>query len=479
MNRSLVISAALLLGASLYAQTPETCQMVDLGLSVKWAGYNIGAQSPEEYGDYFAWGEISPKGSYTLKNYKFCLGTYESMTKYCYQPFHGVVDNRMELEKEDDAAHVLWGDGWRIPSKEEFEELWNRCKWKGIAYKGVNGFIVTGPNGKSIFIPKAGNMDGKRRVLQNSYGFYYTRKIDGMDSNAALGYYFLAGKLMRNVGLLREYGRPIRAVYEAGTAASLFWRSDSLQVKEIYAVDNKQYSKVGHHGPAVENSMMGLRIYFNDSGAIDVYSKAQPGLELEKYLWYPTDTQMAEERAGCDEYFVGKSLGLGGIALWDGEKMVRLEMTKGRKALVGKTANGHFAEVISYGVPYKGALVDISIRIDVEGDSRFATVSAKVLNGRKVQFVTGVNYNEGAQINMSVPGVVSVWGKHPVNVSQNPIPIGGGMLYDTNIFPTISKEAEMIRIISIPTEEVSTKVISASVKEQDMNSDKFFECLER
>jgi len=263
------------------------------------------------------------------------------------------------------------------------------------------------------------------------------------------------------------------ASMHAQTAASLFWKKDSLQVNEISAADNKQYNNVGHHGPAVENKMMGLRIYFNNSGAIDVYSKAKPGLELQKYLWYPTEVQMEKEGAGCDEYYVGKSLGLGGIALWDGEKMVRLEMTKGRKARVGKTSKGHFAEVISFGVPYKGDFVDISLRIDVVKGSRFARVTASCLNGAPVQFVTGVNYNSGAEMDFSSPGRIAVWGTHPANVSQHPIPIGGGMIYDTAVFPEISKEQEMIRLISVPSVAVSTNVISASAKEAGMNFKKF------
>ena len=105
----------------------------------------------------------------------------------------------------------------------------------------------------------------------------------------------------------------------AQTAHSLFWRSDSLQVDEIVSETANQYKKVGHHGPAVENSHMALRLYFNDSGAIDVYSKSGRGMELEHYLWYPTSIQQTENGAGCDEYRVGKTVGLGGIALWDGE----------------------------------------------------------------------------------------------------------------------------------------------------------------
>lgn len=218
--------------------------------------------------------------------------------------------------------------------------------------------------------------------------------------------------------------------------------------------------------------MMGLRIYFNQSGAIDVYSKAKAGLELRKYLWYPTEAQMRNENAGCDEYFVGKSLGLGGIALWDGEKMLRLEITRGRRARVGATANGHFAEMISYGVPYKGDFVDISIRIDVFNDSRSALVTASCINGRKVQFVTGVNYNDNAQIEYG-KGRMAVWGVHPANVSQHPVPIGGGMVYDPSVFPRADREESMIRLISVPATKVCTRVISASAKEKGMDFRKF------
>ena len=151
----------------------------------------------------------------------------------------------------------------------------------------------------------------------------------------------------------------------AQSASSLFWRADSVQVKEIVSDKAVQYNFVGHHGPAVENSHCALRLYFNDSGAIDVYSKSGKQMELLKYLWYPTEKQQQEEGAGCDEYLVGRTVGLGGIALWDGEKEVKLVATGGRTARVGQTKGGSYAEIIAYGVEYMGDKVDVSIRIDV------------------------------------------------------------------------------------------------------------------
>ena len=260
----------------------------------------------------------------------------------------------------------------------------------------------------------------------------------------------------------------------AQTAHSLFWRSDSLQVDEIVSETANQYKKVGHHGPAVENSHMALRLYFNDSGAIDVYSKSGRGMELKQYLWYPTSVQQTEDGAGCDEYRVGKTVGLGGIALWDGEKEVKLVATRGRTARVGDMKNGSFAEIIAYGVPYGKDTVDVSVRIDMSVKKREATITAKELSGKKVQFLTGVNYHEGQRVTYA-DGYISVWGIHPADVSQNPIPIGAGMFYTAKAFAKVEKTEDMVRIISKPTARITTKVVAASTKEAELNSAKRFE----
>ncbi|MBR4585980.1 MAG: DUF4861 family protein [Bacteroidales bacterium] len=255
----------------------------------------------------------------------------------------------------------------------------------------------------------------------------------------------------------------------AQTATSLFWRSDSLQVKEIVSEQAVQYNFVGHHGPAVENSGCALRIYFNDSGAIDVYSKSGAQMELLKYHWYPTEKQMAEEGAGCDEYLVGRTVGLGGIALWDGEKEVKLVATKGRTARVGQIRGGSFAEMIAYGVMYKDEPVDISIRVEMTDRSRVAKVIATELGGRKVQFLTGVNYHPGETVEFG-KDYISVWGIHPADVSQNPCELGGGMWFKPAKFLAPEKTADMVRIISKPASRIETQVVAASVKESELNT---------
>lgn len=253
------------------------------------------------------------------------------------------------------------------------------------------------------------------------------------------------------------------------TAKSLFWRSDSLEINEIISKDPIQYTKVGHHGPAVENTHSAFRVYFNDSGAIDVYSKSGKQMELLKYLWYPTEKQMAEEGAGCDEYLVGSTVGIGGIALWDGEKEVKLVATNGRTARAGETMEGSFAEIVSYGVPYKGDKVDISVRVDVFEGSRSARVTATELSGKEVQFLTGVNYHPGEALKYGKK-YVAVWGVHPSDVSQNPIPLGAGLKFDPKLFSPVEKTADMLRIISKPASTISTTVEAASTKEKELGT---------
>ncbi len=258
----------------------------------------------------------------------------------------------------------------------------------------------------------------------------------------------------------------------AQTASSLFWRSDSLQVKEIVTEAGDYYRKVGHHGPAVENSHMMLRLYFNDTGAIDVYSKSGRGMELERYLWYPSAKMQEENGAGRDGYIVGKTVGLGGFALWDGEKEVKLVATKGRTARVGDSKKGSYMEMIAYGVPYKDGEVDIMIRVDVTPKSRVAKVTASELSGKKVCFLTGINFHEGQKVIVGEDHI-SVWGLHPAKEAS--LPVGAGMFFSGKTFDKVERTENMVRLISGPASKVSTKIIAASTLEAELNNLKRFE----
>ena len=170
--------------------TPVTYEAVDLGLSVKWATFNVGATKPEEYGGYYAWGETEEKEDYSLETYKWCNGTSISITKYCTDSSDGTVDNKTVLDLEDDVAHVKWGGDWRMPTNAEQDELRNNCSWTWTTQNGVKGYNVTGPNGNSIFLPAAGYRNGTDVSNGGYYGSYWSGSLDSYYSSDACGLRF-------------------------------------------------------------------------------------------------------------------------------------------------------------------------------------------------------------------------------------------------------------------------------------------------
>lgn len=130
---------------------------VDLGLSVYWATCNIGSISPNEKGKRYAWGEVSPRTSFSPKSYKYCwIDDYECVE---YTNYMDKINDGVILKPSDDAATFNWGNRWRIPNKEEMIELFDCCTFYWTSYDGINGYIVTGPNGNSIFLPYAETED--------------------------------------------------------------------------------------------------------------------------------------------------------------------------------------------------------------------------------------------------------------------------------------------------------------------------------
>ena len=192
-------------------------QYVDLGLSVKWATCNVGATKPEEPGDYFAWGETLPKDYYDWSNYKWCNGA-GALTKYCdnsdYAYSSSYVDKIYVLQLSDDAARVNWGGNWRMPLKSEFDELYASCTWKSTTQNGTAGYLVTGKNGKSIFLPKAGNKYQGSLEDLGSYGYYWSSTVcpysRGNDTYPHRAYAYGNGNEIFN--FLRCCGLPVRPV---------------------------------------------------------------------------------------------------------------------------------------------------------------------------------------------------------------------------------------------------------------------------
>ena len=192
----------------------EGYEYVDLGLSVKWATFNIGATAPEENGSYFAWGETEPKDEYTLSNYKWYNTSSNSYSKYNYDSSIGLVDNKLQLDPEDDAAFTNWGENWRMPSVEEYRELFNNCSCKRTTLNGVYGQLFTskieGYNDKSIFLPAAGCREGIKLLLVGTNGFYWSSSLhENYPNNACAFFDYSLGSMS-----VRWEGFPVRPVYD-------------------------------------------------------------------------------------------------------------------------------------------------------------------------------------------------------------------------------------------------------------------------
>ncbi len=187
-------------------------EYVDLGLSVKWATCNVGASKPEDYGDYYAWGETTTKSDYSYETYKWCKGTYDTMTKYCTDSDYGTVDNRTTLTSPDDVATVKWGSKWRMPTEEEMKELNEDCTWTWTTQNGVKGLKVTGPNGNSIFLPAAGLRDDTDLYPRGSYGSYWSATLDEYTSGGAYSLRFDSDGSFWGGHVYRIYGFTVRPV---------------------------------------------------------------------------------------------------------------------------------------------------------------------------------------------------------------------------------------------------------------------------
>lgn len=199
---------------------------VDMGLSVKWSYCNLGALSPEQFGNYYAWGETEPKSEYSWSTYKWCNGSKETLTKYNNDPSFGSIDNLTNLEQEDNAARVNLGDSWTMPTEKEWDELLNTCSWSSGKLNGTNVLIATSSTtGNSIYFPCPGYMDGSIRKYGGQHAFYWIaqrsyEQLDGTEDSATgpwalyrkidWGYPGLGG--WGSGGRFRYYGFSVRPV---------------------------------------------------------------------------------------------------------------------------------------------------------------------------------------------------------------------------------------------------------------------------
>ena len=183
---------------------------VDLGLSVNWATCNVGAKNYEDFGEEYAWGETKSKSSYTWKTYKFRISGNDysniKLSKYNFKNQTGDVDNKKTLEPADDVARVRWGEGWRMPSKREFEELIANCTWTFITYNGIKGYKITskkaGYTNNSIFLP----------TINNYPESYWSSSLNTATSPMAWYLVFDSKSSPSMQTESRKIGRPVRPV---------------------------------------------------------------------------------------------------------------------------------------------------------------------------------------------------------------------------------------------------------------------------
>ena len=196
-------------------------EYVDLGLpsGTLWATCNIGATKPEEYGDYFAWGETSTKDTYDWTTYKYSKGDEDELTKYCddYSDYgyNGFTDSLTELQRGDDPATANWGRGWQTPSYEQWEELLANTTSKWTTQNGVEGRLFTSKkNGQSLFLPAAGRWVPELRDV-GSDGHYWSSSLDTGDPRSAWRFYFYSATCEMSSYGSRDDGLSVRAVRSA------------------------------------------------------------------------------------------------------------------------------------------------------------------------------------------------------------------------------------------------------------------------
>jgi len=196
--------------------TEMDSRAVDLGLSVKWASFNIGAEAPQEYGDYYAWAEVQTKEEYTSDTYKW-YDKFPDLKKYNTDSDFGIVDNKTVIEDSDDAAHLKWGGEWRIPTTEEWQELYDNCTWTEFTLSGVKGYKISGQKvgytDKWIFLPFSGYRSLFYLFNDGKTGCYWSSSLVSEDPQYAYSCRIGAGYVKAaHKDVFRHEGLTVRPV---------------------------------------------------------------------------------------------------------------------------------------------------------------------------------------------------------------------------------------------------------------------------
>ncbi len=251
-------------------------EYVDLGLpsGTLWATCNVGANAPEEYGDYFAWGETQPKDTYNWSTYQYCNGSNNTLTKYCNNSsygYNGFTDDLITLLPEDDAATANWGEGWRMPTKEEWEELYNNTTVIWTTQNGVNGMLFTADNSNSLFLPAAGSSAGSGHYWSSSLYTDYPSSAWGFSLYSDI--YGMTGRYCSRCG-----GRSVRAVRVG------------LQNNAPTGAINGKFTINGN----------GDQVYFSQGNLQYIGSASTPYWKFAEYQWDYLGATMGQNGVGED-----------------------------------------------------------------------------------------------------------------------------------------------------------------------------------
>lgn len=211
----LFIGLGLMISGIASAQSTE---VVNMGLSVNWAACNLGATTSSECGNFYAWGECSPKETYEWSNYKYGKGDFDILLKYNTNTAFGTIDDIIKLEFSDDAARETLGYGWRMPTTAEWQELIDNCRWSWTQRGGNYGYLaVSKINGAVLFLPIHGYREGKGNFNKTKGGYYWSASLQAGYA-AAAEYLELKAESNSNPcsmeATFRSYGLLIRPVKE-------------------------------------------------------------------------------------------------------------------------------------------------------------------------------------------------------------------------------------------------------------------------
>jgi hypothetical protein len=256
---------------------------------------------------------------------------------------------------------------------------------------------------------------------------------------------------------------------QAQTDVSLFYKkAEQKQLVSVESESGNLYKKLGHHGPAIENPWYALRLYFDKKAAIDVYSKAGERMELREKQWYPSKEEQ-REGWGADYYKVGKTVGLGGLKLWDKGQLIDLHPVTSRSAEVMQYGDSASMKMISKGIPYKGRKVDICVQVTVYSGQRQAKVSASSLSGDHVQFVTGINFFENLEV-IKTGKYIATWGIHPEDVAAEKVEVGAAIFFPSGENYELQEFKNQYILITDLRKSFSFEITSANERETAINS---------